>query len=67
MKIYFAGTIAAGPVGADSPGDWALISQLPRDNRLSKGCTDPDASIHIAYARAYNREIVRYLRGHHNT
>lgn len=66
MKIYIAGTRASGPVGVDSQ-DLALIRKLPRDQRLSKGCIDPDASAHIAYARAYNREIVRYLRGHRNT
>ena len=66
MKIYFAGTYAAGPVGADSSGDWALISKLPQDHRLSKGCTDPDSEIHIAYARAYNQVIIRYLRDHPN-
>jgi hypothetical protein len=67
MKIYFAGTYAAGPVGADAPGDWAFVSKLPQDHRLSKGCVDPDSQVHIAYARAYNREIIRYLRGHPNT
>jgi hypothetical protein len=67
MKIYFAGTIASGPVGADSASDRALISKLPQDHRLSKGCVDPDAQVHIAYARTYNREIVRYLRNHPNT
>jgi hypothetical protein len=67
MKIYFAGTYAAGPVGADSPRDRVLISKLPQDHRLSRGCVDPDSQVHIAYARAYNREIVRYLRGHPNT
>ena len=67
MKIYFAGTYAAGPIGADSPGDWALISRLSQDNRLSRGCIDPDSQVHIAYARVYNREIIRYLRGHPNT
>jgi hypothetical protein len=67
MKIYFAGTRAAGPVGADSPGDWALISRLPQDHRLSKGCIDPDSQVHIAYARAYNREIIHYLRAHPDT
>ena len=67
MKVYFAGTRAAGPVGADSPGDWALISRLPQDHRLSKGCIDPDSQVHIAYARAFNQVIIRYLRGHPNT
>jgi hypothetical protein len=67
MKIYFAGTRAAGPVGADAPGDWALISKLPQDHRLSKGCVDPDSQVHIAYARVYNRAIIRHLRGHPNT
>jgi hypothetical protein len=66
MKIYFAGTRAAGPVEADAPGDWALISKLPQDHRFSKGCIDPDSQIHIAYARAYNQVIILYLRDHPN-
>ena len=67
MKIYFAGTIASGPVGADSSSARALTSKLPEDYRLSKGCVGPNAQVYIAYARTYNREIVRYLRSHPNT
>jgi hypothetical protein len=67
MKIYLAGTIAAGSVGVDTQRDLTLVTALPRDNRPSRGCTDPDSQVHIAYARAYNREIVRLLRGHPNT
>jgi hypothetical protein len=66
MKIYLAGTIASHEVGV-APEDRVLIKRLPRDNRLSGGCTDPDASAHIAYATAYNREIVRYMREHPKT
>jgi hypothetical protein len=65
MKLYRAGTYASYEVGVE-PADRPLVAKLPRDNRLSHGCTDPHASEHIAYARAYNREIVRYLRGHPN-
>jgi hypothetical protein len=66
MKLYRAGTIASTEVGV-APEDRALVAKLPRDDRMSHGCTDPDASAHIAYARAYNREIVHYLRGHPST
>jgi hypothetical protein len=66
MKLYRAGTIASSEVGVE-PQDRALVNKLPRDDSLSRGCTDPDASAHIAYARAYNREIIRYLRGHPKT
>jgi len=66
MKIYRAGTIASTEVGV-ALEDRGLIKRLPRDDRLSGGCTDPDASAHIAYATAYNREIVRYLRAHQRT
>lgn len=61
IKLYRAGTIASTEVGVE-PQDRALVSKLPRDDTMSGGCTDPDASAHIAYARAYNRVIVRYLR-----
>jgi hypothetical protein len=66
MKLYRAGTIASTEVGI-KPQDRALVSKLPRDDRLSSGCTDPDASAHIAYARAYNKAIIRYLREHPQT
>jgi len=65
MKLYGAGTYASYEVGVE-PADRPLVAKLPRDDRLSHGCTDPHASEHIAYARTYNREIVRYLRGHPN-
>jgi hypothetical protein len=66
MKLYRAGTRASYTVGVES-ADLPLVAHLPRDDRLSHGCTDPLASEHIAYARAYNKEIVRYLRGHPST
>jgi hypothetical protein len=66
MKLYRAGTRASYTVGVES-ADLPLVAHLPRDDKLSHGCTDPLASEHIAYATAYNREIVRYLRGHPNT
>jgi hypothetical protein len=67
MKIYLAGTYASTEVGVESRSDRRLIANLPRDQSLSGGCTDPDASAHIAYARAYNRKIVGYLRSHVKT
>ena len=66
MKLYRAGTQACFEVGVEE-ADRLLVAQLPRDDRVCGGCTDPHASEHIAYARAYNREIVRYIRGHPNT
>ena len=66
MKLYRAGTRASYEVGVEA-ADRPLVARLPRDDRLSLGCTDSQASAHIAYARAYNREIVRYLRGHQKT
>lgn len=66
MKIYVAGT-----EGAYEPGvkkhDLTLLSKLPRDRSLPMGCTVPRASEAIDYAEAYNREIIRWLRGskHH--
>src|SRR5437588_166059 len=61
MRIYIAGTEAAGPVGVD-PADRALVSSLPIDRSLPIGCTVPHASEAIDFARSYNRKIVRHLR-----
>ena len=61
MKIYIAGT-----EGAYEPGvkkhDLALLSKLPRDRSLPMGCTVPRAPDAIAYAEAYNRAIIRWMR-----
>ncbi len=66
MKLYRAGTRASYEVGVDA-ADRPLVADLPRDDRLSLGCTDSQASAHIAYARAYNRQILQYVRGHPKT
>jgi hypothetical protein len=61
MKIYVAGT-----EGVYEPGikkqDLALLSKLPRDRSLPMGCTVARAPEAIAYAEAYNRAIIRWLR-----
>jgi hypothetical protein len=66
MKIYTAGTIARSEVGI-APEDKGIIRKLPRDDSLPAGCTVPEAGPAIDYARAYNREIVRYVRTHPQT
>lgn len=66
MKIYTAGTIARHEI-AIAPEDKAIVRKLPRDDSLPAGCTVPEAGPAIDYARAYNREIVRYLRRHPQT
>src|SRR5205823_10342031 len=61
MKIYIAGT-----EGTYEPGvkkhDLTLLSKLPRDRSLPMGCTVPRAPDAIAYAEAYNRAIIRWMR-----
>src|SRR6202035_5200635 len=66
IKLYLAGTIGVYPVGVDS-ADFPLVKNLPRLDTLPSGCTNPQAGAGIDYARAYNREIVRYLRSHPHT
>ena len=61
MRIYIAGTEAAGPVGVGAR-DLAFVSALPRDRSLPIGCTVPHAGEAIGFATAYNREIIRHLR-----
>jgi hypothetical protein len=63
MKLYLAGTIGVHTVGVEA-ADLALVKKLPRLDTLPSGCTNPQAGAGIDYARAYNREIVRYLRSH---
>jgi hypothetical protein len=61
MKIYIAGTEGAYEPGVKKD-DLALLSKLPRDRSLPMGCTVPRAPDAIAYAEAYNRAIIRWLR-----
>ena len=63
MRIYMAGTIASSEVGIE-PADHELVARLPHDHGLPQGCTTPDAPEAVNFARAYNLEIVRYLRTH---
>ena len=63
MRIFLAGTQFSSEVGVE-PQDRTLVRHLPRDHSLPIGCTGPHASEAIAYAHAYNRQIIRYLRGH---
>ena len=64
LKIYVAGGRASSEVGV-SAADQHLVRALPHDRRLSFGCTDHDLPQHVAYAEAYNRLVVRYLRSRH--
>jgi hypothetical protein len=64
IKIYIAGGRAANEAGV-ARSDLDLIRGVPRDQRLSQGCVDSDLPQHLAYAEAYNRIIVQYLRSHH--
>ena len=66
MRIFVAGTQFSSEVGV-APQDRPLVQKLPRDRSLPIGCTVPHASEAIGYARAYNRQIILYLRGHANT
>src|SRR5260370_32169997 len=66
MKLYLAGTIGVWPVGAED-ADPALVKKLPLVDTLPSGCTNPQAGAAIDYARAYDREIVRYLRSQPHT
>jgi hypothetical protein len=66
MKIYLAGTIGTYEVGVDER-DRALVAKLPRAKTLPVGCNHPEASAGIDYARAYNKEIIHYLRGQPST
>jgi hypothetical protein len=61
MRVYIAGTEAAGEVGVESR-DRPLLASLPRDRSLPIGCTVPHASEAVEFARAYNREIIHHLR-----
>jgi hypothetical protein len=63
LKIFIAGTEAAMEVGV-GPADRKLVDELPRDRSLPIGCVTPNASESVEYARAYNLQIVRYLRSH---
>ena len=65
MKLYRAGTEASYEVGVE-PEDQELVRKLPRNDSLPSGCTNPNASAAVEYARAYNVRIVRYLRLHHS-
>ena len=64
LRVFVAGTRASTEVGIDNPEDLPLVRNLPRDRSLPIGCTAPHASEAIDYARAYNWQIVRYLRLH---
>lgn len=59
-RLYLAGTRGTSLVGVPQ-ADLPLVRNLPVDSRLSLGCDDPLASAHLAYARAYNQEIVNSL------
>ena len=61
MRVYIAGTEAAGEVGVESR-DRSLLANLPRDRSLPIGCTVPHASEAVEFARAYNLEIIHHLR-----
>ena len=63
--IYIAGTRGSSEVGVEAQ-DYALVARLPRDHSLPIGCTSAGASEAVGFARAYNREIVRYLRSRPN-
>ena len=62
-RIYIAGTRASTEVGVEAD-DRALVARLPRDSSLPVGCTSPSAADAVGFARAYNREIIHYLRSH---
>ena len=64
IKIYMAGGRASTEVGV-SAAERPLIMGLPRDESISRGCTDPQLRKHVAYAEAYNRVIVQHLRRSH--
>jgi hypothetical protein len=59
IKIYYGGTIAAGPLGV-LPEQAALIRDLPK-KWFPTGCNVRYASEGIGYGRAYNAEILRFL------
>jgi hypothetical protein len=61
MRVYIAGTEAAGEVGVESR-DRALLANLPRDRSLPIGCTVPHAGEAVEFARAYNLQIIHHLR-----
>jgi hypothetical protein len=61
MRVYIAGTEAASEVGVESRYR-ALLESLPRDRSLPIGCTVSHAGEAVEFARAYNLEIIHYLR-----
>ena len=61
MRIYRAGGEASTEVGV-AAAERHLIRGIPRDDSISLGCIDPQPHEHIAYAEAYNKAVIRYLK-----
>ena len=63
LQIYMAGGRASSAVGIPA-GELHLVRELPRNTSLSLGCVDEHLREHIAYAEAYNRVVLHYVRTH---
>ncbi len=60
FTVCEAGTIATYCPGI-APADAALVRDLPH-RLLPSGCTNPQAPRSVIYARAFNEEIVRWIK-----
>lgn len=59
-KVYEAGGYAVFEPGI-TVDQKALVAKLPRDGSLT-GCTNPNVQYSIAFAAAYNQQIVSLLQ-----
>ena len=62
LQIYIAGE-KHSPVGIPV-SDLPLVHDLPVNGSISLGIIDSRLREHVAYAEAYNRVILRYVRSH---